>query len=478
MFAYRASQGTVDVAFTDRHGGTSGGPFASLDLAGVLGDDGGDGPVRENLDRVVAAFTGEPRAPLVAMRQVHGADVHAVEARTPTPEGDGLVTAERGLTLLVRVADCVPVLLADPERRGGRRGARRPAGSGRRRRPAWRWPRCATSAPAGSGPGSGRTCAGAATRCPTSCARAVAAVVPEAYAETSWGTPALDLGAGVRAQLVAGGVAPDDLVEVARCTLEDDDLFSYRRQGTDSGRLGRPGPGAAVSPGGGVRRDELAATLATVRERIASACATSGRSPEEVTLTVVTKFFPASDVRLLAGLGVTHVGENRHQEAQAKAAACADLELTWHFIGGLQSNKAAAVAAYADVVESVDRAKLLRGLSRGAHERDRSLDVLVQVDLDPDPRPGSRRRGPRPRSERARRAGGAPPTACGCAGVMAVAPLGGDPVPAFAKLARLGRPGAPGRPRGDLGLGRDERRPGGRRRIRRDTRADRQRGAR
>ena len=81
---------------------------------------------------------------------------------------------------------------------------------------------------------------------------------------------------------------------------------------------------------------------------------------------MVTKFFPASDVRLLADLGVRDVGENRHQEADDKAAECADLDLRWHFIGGLQSNKAAAVAAYADVVQSVDRAKLVSGLSRGA----------------------------------------------------------------------------------------------------------------
>ena len=82
---------------------------------------------------------------------------------------------------------------------------------------------------------------------------------------------------------------------------------------------------------------------------------------------VVTKFFPASDVRLLADLGVTDVGENRHQEAAAKAAECADLGLRWHFIGGLQSNKAAAVASYADVVESVDRASWSAPLDRGAH---------------------------------------------------------------------------------------------------------------
>ena len=100
-------------------------------------------------------------------------------------------------------------------------------------------------------------------------------------------------------------------------------------------------------------------------------------------------------MRILADLGVTDVGENRHQEAEAKAAECADLDLTWHFIGGLQSNKAAAVAAYADVVESVDRAKLVRGLDRGAHERDRAVDVLLQVSLDP---PGARgpRRAPTP----------------------------------------------------------------------------------
>jgi pyridoxal phosphate enzyme (YggS family) len=184
------------------------------------------------------------------------------------------------------------------------------------------------------------------------------------------------------------------------------------------------------------RRDELARSLATVRDRIAEACRQAGRSADEVTLTVVTKFFPASDVRLLAELGVRHVGENRHQEAQAKASECADLGLDWHFIGGLQSNKAAAVAAYASVVESVDRPKLLRGLSRGAHDSDRLLDVLVQVDLDPE-------------GSSATRAGAAPAAAVDLArqvrdtgglrlrGVMAVAPLGHDPLAAFAKLAEV-----------------------------------------
>ena len=183
------------------------------------------------------------------------------------------------------------------------------------------------------------------------------------------------------------------------------------------------------------RRDEIEANLAAVRERIVGACSRAGRSGDGVTLTVVTKFFPASDVRLLAELGVRDVGENRHQEAEAKCAECADLGLTWHFIGGLQSNKAAAVAAYADVVESVDRAKLVKGLTRGAHERGRTLDVLVQVSLDEDP--GAGRSGVAPDRAEALAEQVAAAEGLRLRGVMAVAPLGADPVPAFAKLASV-----------------------------------------
>ena len=185
------------------------------------------------------------------------------------------------------------------------------------------------------------------------------------------------------------------------------------------------------------RRDEVAGNLRTVHTRIADACTRAGRDPAEVTLTVVTKFFPASDLRLLVELGVRHVGENRHQEAEPKVAECADLDLTWHFVGGLQSNKAAAVAAYADVVESVDRARLLRGLSRGAVENGRTLDVLVQVSLDPEPSAASGRAGADPAdverlAEQVLEAEG-----LRLRGVMAVAPIGVDPEPAFAKLAGI-----------------------------------------
>src|SRR5262245_17056470 len=97
------------------------------------------------------------------------------------------------------------------------------------------------------------------------------------------------------------------------------------------------------------RRDELAANLDAVRQRITAAARAAGRDRDEITLVAVTKYFPASDVRLLADLGVTDVGENRHQEAQEKVLECRDVGVRWHFVGGLQSNKAAAVAAYSDV---------------------------------------------------------------------------------------------------------------------------------
>jgi pyridoxal phosphate enzyme (YggS family) len=187
------------------------------------------------------------------------------------------------------------------------------------------------------------------------------------------------------------------------------------------------------------RRDQLEANLEAVRARIASACADAGRASGDVRLVVVTKFFPAGDVRLLAELGITDVGENRHQEAEAKAAECADLALTWHFIGGLQSNKAAAVAAYADVVESVDRPKLVAPLAKGAHQRSHEVDVLLQVSLDP---PGAGTgEGGRSGAESDQLAALASAVkqagSLRLRGLMAVAPLGEDPATAFQRLAGI-----------------------------------------
>jgi PLP dependent protein len=141
--------------------------------------------------------------------------------------------------------------------------------------------------------------------------------------------------------------------------------------------------GQTSRDGGQRRRAELAANLDAARAAIAEACRQAGRAPEEVTLIVVTKTWPEEDVRLLAGLGVRDVGENRDQEASGKARACRDLDLSWHFLGQLQTNKCRSVVRYADVVHSVDRTRLVRALSAAAVAAGREISCLVQVNLDP-----------------------------------------------------------------------------------------------
>ncbi|KOV70928.1 YggS family pyridoxal phosphate-dependent enzyme [Streptomyces sp. MMG1121] len=130
------------------------------------------------------------------------------------------------------------------------------------------------------------------------------------------------------------------------------------------------------------RKTQLAGNLAQVEQRIAAACAAAGRGREEVTLIVVTKTYPASDVRILSELGVRHVAENRDQDAAPKAAACADLPLKWHFVGQLQTNKVRSVVGYADFVQSVDRSRLVGALSKEAERAGREVGCLVQVALD------------------------------------------------------------------------------------------------
>ena len=181
---------------------------------------------------------------------------------------------------------------------------------------------------------------------------------------------------------------------------------------------------------GSPRRDELAARLTAVRERISAACAAAGRRPEDVTLVAVTKTFPASDVRLLNGLGVTDFGENRDAEAAPKAAQCADLRLNWHFIGQLQTNKAASVARYATFVHSVDRLRLVHALGVAARRAERVIECLIEVSLDGDPARGGALAGEVPGLAEALIA----EAGLVLAGVMAIAPLGMLPADAFARL--------------------------------------------
>ncbi|MER6502997.1 YggS family pyridoxal phosphate-dependent enzyme [Streptomyces sp. NPDC001455] len=173
------------------------------------------------------------------------------------------------------------------------------------------------------------------------------------------------------------------------------------------------------------RRTQLAGNLARVEERIASACSAAGRAREEVTLIVVTKTYPASDVRILSELGVRHVAENRDQDAAPKAAACADLPLRWHFVGQLQTNKVRSVAGYADFVQSVDRVKLVTALSGAAVREGRELRCLVQVALDAESGERGVRGGVAPDGIEELAAAVAAAPGLRLAGLMTVAPLAG-----------------------------------------------------
>jgi pyridoxal phosphate enzyme (YggS family) len=177
---------------------------------------------------------------------------------------------------------------------------------------------------------------------------------------------------------------------------------------------------------------------------MAKACEAAGRDVSELTLIAVTKTRPASDVRLLSELGVADVGENRDAEAAPKAAECADLSLTWHFVGQLQTNKAASVVRYASVVHSVDRLRLVRALGRAARGAGRTVQCLVEVSLDGDPARGGAAAGDVAALAEALAA----EEGLVLGGVMAIAPLSLPPADAFARLlvsaaaARAVRPGA------------------------------------
>ena len=199
-------------------------------------------------------------------------------------------------------------------------------------------------------------------------------------------------------------------------------------------------PNGEQDPALDPRAAELAQRLTAVRKRIAAAAESAGRGDRPPSLIVVTKFHPAADIRRLAALGVTDVGENRDQEAAAKSAELAGLALNWHFVGQLQSKKAKSVVRYAAAVHSVDRLQLVDALAKAVRtEMDAvgraPLDCFIQVSLEDDG--GTHRGGADPADVPllAERIAGS--TGLHLAGVMAVAPLGAPPEPAFEKLAAV-----------------------------------------
>jgi YfiH family protein len=228
LYSFRTTRGPVDLAFTDRYGGVSAAPFGELNLA-ITGED--DEAARlENQRLLLADFAAD--ASLADLVQVHG---NAVVEAVPgvRPEADGIVTTRPDLVLMVRAADCVPVLLADES--GGVIGA---AHAGRQGLVAGVVPATvqrmralgATAIRAWVGP----SICGGCYEVPDQMQADVAALEPAAKATTTWGTPALDIPAGVCAQLERDGVA---VHRVDRCTRESADLYSYRRDGARAGRI-------------------------------------------------------------------------------------------------------------------------------------------------------------------------------------------------------------------------------------------------
>lgn len=223
-------------AFTDRWGGVSAVPYAELNLGGAVGDDP-DAVLRNR--ELAAKSLGIDQGRVVWMNQVHGRDVAVVDGPWPAdqeiPAVDAVVTAERGLALAVLTADCTPVLLADPVA-----GVAAAAHAGRPGMIAGVVPAAVEAMVAlGAEPGRivARTGPAVCGRCyevPADMRADVAAVEPAAHAVTSWGTPAVDVTAGVHAQLERLGVRDREQSPV--CTLESGDHFSYRRDRV-TGRL-------------------------------------------------------------------------------------------------------------------------------------------------------------------------------------------------------------------------------------------------
>lgn len=243
MLRHDEAVGAARFALTDRIGGTSGGPYAELNLGGHVGDEPADVAVNR---RRLAARIGLAIGDVLYATQVHGADIATVEGpwSGAAPRVDGMVTRVAGTGLAVLVADCVPVLLADPVAgvvgvaHAGRRGlvagvvaavvaAMRAQG--------------AAAITARIGP----SVCGRCYEVPAPMRATVAEQEPEAWATTRRGTPALDVAAGVAAQLLRAGV---EVRTLEGCTVEDPRLYSFRRDhstGRFAGVAWLPVPGGA-----------------------------------------------------------------------------------------------------------------------------------------------------------------------------------------------------------------------------------------
>lgn len=226
MYSFRSSIGPVDLAFTDRYGGVSAAPYAELNLS-VSGPDG-EAAKAENHRLLMADFA--PGDTLADLNQVHG-DVVVDAVPGVRPEADGIVTTRPGITLMVRAADCVPVLLAADGVIGAAHAGRKGMAAGVVTRTVDRMRASGATAITGW---IGPSICGACYEVPAQMRAEVGALEPSSFATTRHGTPAIDVAAGVRAQLERAGVRVE---YVGGCTYEAPALYSYRRDGESAGRL-------------------------------------------------------------------------------------------------------------------------------------------------------------------------------------------------------------------------------------------------
>lgn len=168
------------------------------------------------------------------------------------------------------------------------------------------------------------------------------------------------------------------------------------------------------------RRDELATNLEAVKARI--------KNPD-VTLIVVTKTYPVSDVQILHELGVRDFGENRNEEGLEKSVA---VDGRWHYQGEIQSRKLRDIAAWADVVHSLDNASHISKLSNAATK---PLDIFLQLSLDGDPARGGAVESGLPALADIALAS----SNLHLAGLMCVPPVAADPRTAFTEIAEIHR---------------------------------------
>ena len=220
--------------FTGRGGGVSAAPYGTLNMGRSTGDD--PAAVAENR-RLVARACGLDAGRLAWMQQVHGTAVRYADgsADAPLPEADAMFTDVPGLALGVLAADCAPVLLADPEARivGAAHAGREGMAAGVVTE------LLSAMSAAGADPARvhaviGPHICGGCYEVPEQMRARVAGKVPESGCVTRAGTPGIDVGAGVEAQLASAGVQA--VTRDPRCTAETPSLYSFRRDGL-TGRL-------------------------------------------------------------------------------------------------------------------------------------------------------------------------------------------------------------------------------------------------